>query len=106
MSYPTDELTGYPAKLKTKTVHYLDYGDFDNIVNTHFPGINFEFVIAEECGNDSAQTFNSVGKYPLSDYDRQEIDSGRTQFMARNYLEALVEKGAIPPGDYVVEVCW
>ena len=95
------------AKVTTKTIHELDYNDFNKIVESVY-GHEFNFVADQETGNDSASTFSGDGK--LDEFDQNIVDkfaeTGEGYYLAPYLLNDLVAKGYLPVGDYVIEVCW
>lgn len=109
----TNELSGYDPRVKTETVHRMDYGDVGDLLNEHFPQLKgeYDFAAAEETGNDEARSF-SVSDKPAepgsmeADYDLPDIESGNWQYRTNIYLDELARRGVIPAGSYVVDISW
>lgn len=104
-------------RTKTETVISVNYGDLDAFVE-QVTGRTFDFVFAEECGNDTSHMFEVVGgrgKCSLETWTRgmEEaeywIANGDGEYGgcgAGTLLDWLCSKGHIEPGNYRVDVCW
>lgn len=107
----TDIETTYSPLVKTETVHRLEYQHFEELVNEfilggvdrHVKG-SYSFPAGEETSNDTAQTYTVYGT-PDPSEDIME-KAPHFQYRASELLEHLAEKGIIPTGKYVIEVCW
>lgn len=95
-------------ELKSKHVEYyeVDYDDLDKFINFHFfdNEDKFCFVADEEANNDSSYTYNVDGE--VGGYGREKISNNETMYMTRTYLDEACRLGLIPPGNYLIEVCW
>jgi hypothetical protein len=97
-------------KVKTKTVHEVDYSDFESIVCEHYGIPAFSVVASEETTNDTAITFSTT-RAPL-DYQQRKLAEWKAApeevYMYAVWVLAwdLAEAGVIPHGDYVIEVSW
>lgn len=95
-------------KTQTKTIHYVNYNDFDHLVNEVY-GIDYEIIPDMEKSNDSSLTA-SVKKSQLDTYDQQRLDTfksgGHVNYMARLLLQDLVNNDYAPEGDYVIDISW
>lgn len=100
-------------KITTKTIHSVNYNDFDEAISEFLKEkgateTSFEIVAYEELGNDSAQTFD-IGKYDWAvpnEEDKAEILNGTLHYRTGDILEWMCAEGKIPAGDYVVEISW
>ncbi len=97
------------ALVTTKTIHEMDYSDFDRLV-TEVYGHEFEITAAQELGNDSAWTgegrkgYNE--KYNLTHYVEKFKKTGDYGYITSSILNDLVDQGYLPEGEYVIEISW
>jgi hypothetical protein len=94
--------------MKVKTIVEMSYDEFDQLVNQHIPAANgkYEFTAEEECGNDTAKTFNGIdGSFKYVEREEAEIEKGNLR-NTHAVLHCLCKKGYIPAGDYVITVSW
>jgi hypothetical protein len=116
------------VKLKTTTFCYqkVDYRDLELFVQEVY-GREWDFIAAQECGNDSDHTFNPTGTH----FDLEKAQAGakgRGAYVpgldrgdaariagwlagdsfpsAHTILDDLVVRGLIQPGNYLVSVSW
>lgn len=96
--------------VSTKTVHSVDYADFECAVKDYYGVRDYSFTADAECGNDTAVTINSVMKEPLVGYEKDEIYNFRTagdySYIYQTLLQDMVNNDVAPEGDYVIEVSW
>jgi hypothetical protein len=98
-------------KITTKTIHLVDYGEFERAV-TKFTGVReYEFAETEESSNDTSHSFDNIRIKPLDKYDQSNYEKFlkgdvEMKFMGRTLLQVLVNKGICPEGDYVIRVSW
>lgn len=100
-------------KINTKTVHKVDYNEFDRALSEFLKSkgaksSDFEVVAHHELSNDSSQKF-SVGQYEwqkLEDSDKEEILGGKLDFRGQDILNWMHEEGLVPAGEYIVDICW
>jgi hypothetical protein len=94
-------------KIRTETVHFVEYRDLEKAIKEHY-GVDYEFVAAEECGNDSSHVFYVDGI--IQDYDLEDLDTflrgGWLNYRTGLILDKMHLDGHIPTGKYIVEVCW
>ena len=94
----------------TKMIHEVDFGDFDNFVNSTYGG-NCEFAADHESSNDVSHKMGYIGKGIGKDKWSQEtaakIRGGKYPgWSGSQILECLCEDGLIPKGEYIIDVCW
>lgn len=101
--------------MQTETVHIMDYDELDKLVNETFPGLHFEFADHEEMGNDTDKYFPLILDPPLNSWRQKDLaaflaDPIRANAINRSgtlvLLHALVSKGLILPGNYLIRVSW
>lgn len=92
----------------TKTVHAIDYQEFDRFVEEVY-GQPFSFPADMESRNDTSHTMladrEGVPEYERADLDRF-IATGEGQFLADTLLQDMCHRGLIPEGEYLINVCW
>ena len=57
--------------MRTETVTFMDYDELEEIVKKTYGAIPYEFIAAEECGNDSSHRFivnkvEEIGQLPYA----------------------------------------
>lgn len=94
----------------TGTISYNDLNRWINEIMGWPPG-TYNCVADQEWGNDSEHVID-VSDKRLHGYDQEIVDeliatggTGRS-FTLRYLLRHLCVLGAIPPGTYVISVCW
>ncbi len=97
-------------KHEYKTYIEVDYGNLDEFLTERF-GLNeeYEFVAAEEVGNDSSTTLNvepKLDKYAKEDVEEVLKTKKWKCYRTRALLCYLCEKGEIPAGKYLISVSW
>lgn len=99
-------------KITTKTIHSVNYNDFDEAINEFLreKGVkrNFEIVDHHELMNDVSVSFD-VGKYDWAvptEKEKQEILNGKLGWRAGKILEWMHAEGKIPSGEYLVKISW
>jgi hypothetical protein len=105
----------YGVKIKKEVFWTMDYHEFDKLVNEHIKPIGtFEFIADEEANNDSQYGFGDINVVPWeewSEWDRVNY----TELVSREHCPGLSSRvalmklcldGVIPPGDYIIDVCW
>lgn len=94
--------------ITTKSVHHIDYSDFENIVKSVY-GQDYEFTADEETPNDSSHSY-SAKKGNLNERNRKDIETfmntGKYQYLASAFIEDLVDRELLPEGEFLIEVCW
>lgn len=106
-----------------QTYWQIKWHDFDALVTENFPQYaDFEFLVETECNNDSYHGYRSVlypprythkdtGEVVIIDFEKADIDAilngERSMFATiHNILAALVAKGVIEEGNYLIEVSY
>lgn len=93
----------------TKTIHELDYSNFEKIVESVY-GKEYNFIADEEMGNDSSQTYNNIIAEELDEFDKKYLEEfkeiGNHNYLSTTLLTDLVNQGYLPEGNYVIKVCW
>ena len=102
---------GKEVRYGIHTIFVLDYGELDDIIETEFPFLNWQGIIAEEeMNNDSAIEFVGIGppKYDTDKRDVAELLAGTKPMFGgtSDILSALHLRGVIPSGDYLIRVSW
>ena len=95
--------------IKTKTVHQVDYSDFDSYVEEVY-GQVFEFVAEEEANNYTSKTYQ-VKKGPLNKWNQEDVDrfkatGSHPRPSAGALLQDMANQDLIPEGDYIIKVYW
>ena len=94
----------------TKTIHSVDYSDFEQAVKDYYKVDDYSFPADAESGNDVAITTGVMTKTPLADYEQEEIFDFRTTgeycYLYRTLLQDMINNDVAPEGDYVIEVSW
>lgn len=94
----------------TKTVHSVDYNDFEQAVKDYYGVDDYSFPADVECGNDVAITTGDIVKTPLDEYEQEDLDDFRTTgeycCIYQTLLQDMVNNDVAPEGDYVIEVSW
>jgi len=93
--------------MKEETFYVMDYDEVDSLIEQHY-GRGYEFLAKEEASNDSTHRFNVNGR--LSEWDQRDVDkwvqTGSGSYLTSRLLNDLANKGVIPTGNYLIEVCW
>jgi hypothetical protein len=97
-------------KYETETIYRVDYNEFDEAVQKHFGKPNYECVADNEWNNDSEHS-STVSNAPLDDYDNRHLAEWMTGTKRQApYFSTLLQKmcvdGIIPPGTYLIDICW
>lgn len=106
------ETTDAAIPASTTAIIKLDYNAFDKLVNEHLPQAKgkYEFVQAQECGNDTDHLFEGITAEEPSDFDKQwtlpDLERGKLDWRAHKILKLLCRKGAVKPGNYLIQVSW
>jgi len=98
-------------KINSFVAHHVDYSDLDDFLTERL-GLEepYEFVAAEEMGNDSAKTMHIV-KEELDEWDKKELNKMLETkkwgcYNTHLLLQHLCNLDEIPEGEYVIEVSW
>lgn len=104
-------------KIKTKSVHRVEYGDLEDFIREVY-GIDYEMASDAECSNDTSHEYNGITAANAADLNNPnspdshriqdwKSSQGRKQMWGpRLILLDLVRQGKIPEGDYVIRVSW
>ena len=96
-------------EFQTQQVFILDYSEFDALTKEVY-GREYDFVPSEEANNDSEYYFPKVTAAGLDEYDSEQlrkfINGEEVNWLTRALLQDLCFKGEIPPGNYLIRVCW
>lgn len=95
--------------MKTTTITKLTYRELETLLTEHFPGVDPDLIAREEWSNYEEHSFmvggvlNTWDTEKLADY----IAGKWTRFGTTDVLlNALCLKGALPAGDYLIDVSW
>lgn len=104
--------------MKQVLYNVYDWNEFEDLVLQHF-GQPYSFVVDMECGNDSEhKTYAALETEPvpgsnkakLAEYEKQDIErfktTGRGSYLYGRLVQDMVNRQLIPPGHYLVTVCW
>jgi len=91
----------------TKTIHVVDYSDFEKFVESIWGG-SFEFVAIEEAHNDSEHLYQATGDIIDSyEADLEDIRNGEYEnYCTQEVFNLLVDEKYIEPGTYLIKVSW
>jgi len=100
--------------METKTYHTMDYNEFDELVNKHFPLSKFNFVADEELHNDVSRDMGEITKQDIlkwTDNDREEYHkmingNKHPMFSSYLFLQFFVGTEILPEGHYLINVSW
>lgn len=88
---------------KIESVFVVTHEEFDEFVNDYFNTRCFDSAASEQTRE---PIFLTIGKAPLSDWDRETISILERHAMPHNAVETilyyLVNEGVLPPGNYVI----
>lgn len=97
-------------KFKEEKVFRVDYKDLDKLINKVYGLKDFEVVATEEASNDSTLSFGGISSRKQDEYDLEMLNNFKQginrRFCTHVILNDLCIQGIIPPGDYIVDVCW
>lgn len=95
---------------ETKTIHSVDYSDFEQAVKDYYGVDDYSFPADAECGNDVAITTYVTVKTPLNEYEQEDLSDFRTTgeycCIYQTLLQDMVNNGVAPEGDYVINISW
>ena len=97
-------------KIKTQTIHTVDYNDFESAVNEFFGMEDYSFVASEEASNYSSYDYTCTGEGADS-YEAKRLTDwlcGDTYQppSPTTLLNRMAAEGAIPTGEYLIKVSW
>lgn len=94
----------------TETTHTVDSHELEQFVQANYPGAKeYSFVADTECGNDSVHSFDLDGSPPDEWGQKKVADFAagkRVSFVTRTLLQDMCSRCLIPPGKWLVSVCW
>lgn len=93
-----------PFKLKKSITYELNYGEFEDMVEEVYKddAEGYSFLAEEESANDVSHKF-VIKKDKL---DGRPFRNGAAFNGADNILTDMCNRGFIPAGTYVIDVCW
>lgn len=104
------------TKMKTRTATFteIEYHELDDMITKFlnekgikwkFPDQSkFECAAEEEWGNDESHATTVDGK--VDKYDKEQILKGELGYKTYAILDWMAAEGAIPKGEYRINVCW
>lgn len=96
------------VKYKVEKYYAVDYGELEKEIKTTY-GREFSVPADLECANDTIHRF-VVKRKPLSKWDKEElrrfVDGENPSYLLYTLMQDLVNREAIPAGNWLVEVCW
>lgn len=95
--------------MQTLAITKLTYRELEAILDQHFPGVDPDLIAREEWNNDEEHSFTADGQ--LDQYDTEKLEkyiAGEwTQWGTTGVLlNALYLKGALPAGEYLIDISW
>lgn len=97
-------------KFKEEKVFRLDHDELDRFIAKVYGLKDFSVVMTEEASNDSTLSFAEISARKQDEYDLEMLDNFKQginrRFFTHVILNDLCIQGLIPPGDYIVDVCW
>lgn len=97
-------------KFKEEKIFRVEYNELDRFIQEAYGNKEFSVVSDQEGRNDSSLSFGDISDRELDEYDLEVLDSfkkGKNPgFCTHVILNDLCVRGLIPPGDYIVDVCW
>lgn len=98
--------------MEQKTFMVLPYHELDALIarELNVEHLDDGVVASDEMNNDNVYEFSRIDG-ALDKYDMNKIAEALKaqkvgQWNTRNWLNWLVKFGKLPPGDYLVDVCW
>ena len=96
--------------INTKTIHSVDYIDFEQAVKDYYKVDDYNFPADAETGNDTSVATVCYKKSPLESYEQEELNefkaTGEYNMIYSTLLQDMVNNGIIPEGEYLIEVSW
>lgn len=90
----------------------MDYDEFEELIMSKYPYIEqYEYVPCEESGNDTSHTYRNITAENWDKYDDEQwevdiVQEKNYDFASEIFLKKLCKDGHIPPGNYLIDVCW
>ena len=99
-------------KIETKTIHCVDFRDWDSFMKKEFPNCPYDSIVSEEeMRNDSTWSCRVGGD--MSSFDiltiRDYLEKGKVPFITPDTMSIfsyLSSKGDIPVGNYNIIIHW
>ncbi len=100
---------------ETAVYHRVEYHEFDAIVAEHLGFEDYEVVAHQEWCNDQQHIFDNIthpARFAYSQKSIQRVLDGERDARFNSapspdiLLGALVAMDIIPPGNYIISVCW
>lgn len=96
--------------ITTKTIHSVDYSDFEKAVKYYYGVDDYSFPADAETGNDTSVATSYYKKYPLGSFEQEELNefkaTGEYNMIYSVLLQDMVNNDIIPEGEYLIEVSW
>lgn len=99
-------------KMKTKTVQFIDFRDWDEFIKEKFPNCLYDCIVSEEeMGNDSTWSCKVGGDMSRADMEiiRVYLEKGEIPFIRPNTMSIisyLASTGDLPVGNYNIKISW
>lgn len=96
---------------RKRTFYVLDMGTFEEIIRKEYkqPDFNLLDDYYGSIDNGSSKFFYNIKKEKLAKFEKDDIEKfikNCQQNMTVGLLKDMCNKGKIPEGDYLIEVCW
>jgi hypothetical protein len=102
----------FMLKMETKTVHCVDYRDWDNFMKKEFPNCPYDSIVSEEeVGNDSTWSCKVGGDMSRADMEiiRIYLEGGEIPFIrpdTMSIISYLASTGNLLVGNYNIKISW
>ena len=99
------------VKLKKFEVWFMDYEDFEKLVQLHYR-FKYDYVADEETNNGEYKFYQDVNGTTFGIWEQEDFDSflerkGEGEgFKAEALLNDMVKKEILPIGNYLIQTFW
>lgn len=87
----------------------VDYFDLEELVKRVYSQSEYSFVADEEMGNDSQKLYRDING-EVDEYDEEKVknfrENGGYSYSSNAILNDLCRNKHIPPGNYLIDICW
>ena len=90
---------------KKEVVIECDASDIEQLVMKHYPQyVDYELYAYEE--HDNSVMVRDAEAEDVPDYEQEDFEAGKAQYMANVLLNKLCFDGHIEPGEYIIDGTW
>jgi hypothetical protein len=102
-------MTELPKGFTHKSVIEVDYNTLNDFIANQYGIDNFEGTLGSP--NDSTHSYTVIGNGPDYEFDEDSVNEAIESKGCEHYglgivLNDLCKKEKLPPGEYLVSVCW